>query len=88
MRLYEDGHILRIRIWEVEEPVLADEGAERLPAAAVARRILVVDDNVDVVETTTMLLSLSGHVVHSAKDGLQALHAAAGRQPRRRGGFN
>ena len=54
----------------------ADEGGGSLPAATVARRILVVDDNVDVVETTTMLLTLSGHQVRSAKDGLQALHVA------------
>jgi signal transduction histidine kinase/DNA-binding response OmpR family regulator len=51
--------------------------AERVPAAARRRRILVVDDNVDVVETTLMLLSLSGHDVRSAKDGLQALRVAA-----------
>jgi len=58
-----------------------EDGGVRLPGAAVARRILVVDDNVDVVETTTMLLTLSGHAVHSAKDGLQALHAAAQFRP-------
>jgi len=65
----------------VAEPVAADDGDVRLSGAAVARRILVVDDNVDVVETTTMLLSLSGHAVRSAKDGLQALHAAAQFRP-------
>ncbi len=66
---------------EADEPLMADEGAGQLPAAAVARRILVVDDNVDVVETTTMLLSLSGHQVRSAKDGLQALHVATEFRP-------
>jgi CheY-like chemotaxis protein/anti-sigma regulatory factor (Ser/Thr protein kinase) len=65
----------------VDAPTDADARDARLPDAAVARRILVVDDNVDVVETTTMLLSLSGHAVHSAKDGLQALHAAAQFRP-------
>ena len=65
---------------EVDEPVVED-GAGELPTAAVARRILVVDDNVDVVETTTMLLSLSGHHVRSAKDGLQALHMATEFRP-------
>ena len=65
----------------IDEPVAASDGEARLPGAAVARRILVVDDNVDVVETTTMLLSLSGHAVRSAKDGLQALHAAAQFRP-------
>ncbi len=60
---------------EVSEPIAPEQNGQ-LPAASVARRILVVDDNVDVVETTTMLLSLSGHQVRSAKDGLQALHVA------------
>ena len=66
---------------EVEEPIAPEESSGRLPAASVARRILVVDDNVDVVETTTMLLSLSGHQVRSAKDGLQALHMASEFRP-------
>jgi signal transduction histidine kinase/DNA-binding response OmpR family regulator len=66
---------------EVVEAVALDAGGGRLPPAAVGRRILVVDDNVDVVETTTMLLSLSGHQVRSAKDGLQALHAASEFRP-------
>jgi len=66
---------------EVDEPVAQDAGRGQLPTAAVARRILVVDDNVDVVETTTMLLSLSGHQVRSAKDGLQALHLASEFRP-------
>jgi signal transduction histidine kinase len=61
-------------------PAVDPEG-DRLPAAAIGRRILVVDDNVDVVETTTMLLSLSGHEVRSAKDGLQALHIATEFRP-------
>ncbi len=61
---------------EMTEPAPVEVDG-RLPTAAVARRILVVDDNVDVVETTTMLLSLSGHQVRSAKDGLQALHIAS-----------
>ena len=65
---------------EVEELEPAEVDG-RLPAAAVGRRILVVDDNVDVVETTTMLLSLSGHQVRSAKDGLQALHVASEFRP-------
>ena len=63
------------------DAAVPEQGNGRLPAAAVARRILVVDDNVDVVETTTMLLSLSGHQVRSAKDGLQALHVASEFRP-------
>jgi signal transduction histidine kinase/DNA-binding response OmpR family regulator len=66
---------------EVEDPMVVEDSSSRLPVAAVSRRILVVDDNVDVVETTAMLLSLSGHEVQSAKDGLQALHAASEFRP-------
>ena len=66
---------------EDDESVVAEPEGGQLPAAAVSRRILVVDDNVDVVETTTMLLSLSGHQVRSAKDGLQALHVASEFRP-------
>jgi len=62
-------------------PPAADQERGQLPAVGVARRILVVDDNIDVVETTTMLLSLSGHQVRSAKDGLQALHVATEFRP-------
>jgi signal transduction histidine kinase/DNA-binding response OmpR family regulator len=78
------GSLFRVRLpclGEVDPSVPTEEGAEHLPPATVARRILVVDDNIDVVETTTMLLSLSGHEVHSAKDGLQALQAATQFRP-------
>jgi signal transduction histidine kinase/DNA-binding response OmpR family regulator len=61
---------------EVEPTMLVDDAAD--PAGPVVpRRILVVEDNADVAETTTMLLTLSGHEVLCAKDGLQALQFAA-----------
>jgi len=55
--------------------------AERQPAPGAERRILVVDDNADILETTTLLLALSGHQVRSAKDGLQALQVATAFRP-------
>jgi signal transduction histidine kinase len=73
------GSLFQVRLpclAEVDATPVEEAGGARLPAAAVGRRILVVDDNVDVVETTSLLLSLSGHEVRSAKDGLQALHMA------------
>jgi signal transduction histidine kinase/DNA-binding response OmpR family regulator len=78
------GSLFRVRLpclAEIDATPVGEEGGDRLPAAIVVRRILVVDDNVDVVETTSMLLSLSGHVVRTAKDGLQALHVAADFRP-------
>ena len=41
------------------------------------RRILIVDDNRDAATSLALLLELSGHDVHTAYDGLQALEAAA-----------
>ncbi|MBC5768578.1 ATP-binding protein [Ramlibacter albus] len=46
-------------------------------AQAGARRILVVDDNVDAARTLEAVLSLVGHEVHVAHDGESALEQAA-----------
>src|SRR5205823_5113669 len=46
------------------------------PAAQKARRVLVVDDNVDAAETTAMLLKAWGHHVRMAYNGTEALQAA------------
>jgi CheY-like chemotaxis protein len=44
--------------------------------ARVPRRVLVVEDNVDVAETTATMLTLAGHTLRWAADGAQALAAA------------
>jgi two-component system CheB/CheR fusion protein len=44
-------------------------------------RVLVVDDNTDVAETTAVLLRLDGHEVVTAHDGPEALEAAAACTP-------
>jgi signal transduction histidine kinase len=46
-------------------------GVARLP-----RRVLVVEDNPDVAETTAAMLTLAGHTVRSAPDGAQAMALA------------
>jgi len=46
-----------------------------------ALRVLVVDDDADVVESTAILLGLSGYEVVTARDGAAALEAAATRRP-------
>ena len=74
------GSLFQVRLpcLEADAPAVVDAPAEAGEATPPRRRrILVVDDNVDVVETTSLLLSLSGHEVCSAKDGLQALRVAA-----------
>jgi two-component system CheB/CheR fusion protein len=45
------------------------------------RRILIVDDNVDAAESLCMLLSLEGHDIRLAHDGLTALRMAETLQP-------
>jgi|CXWL01.1.fsa_nt_gi PAS domain S-box-containing protein len=55
--------------------------ASVFPAAATARRILVVDDNRDVVTTLAMVFELEGHDVHRAYDGEEALRAVEGFRP-------
>ncbi|WP_374562704.1 response regulator [Ideonella sp.] len=47
------------------------EPAQALPAPG--RRILVVEDNADVADTTAAMLTLSGHEVRTAHDGIEAL---------------
>jgi CheY-like chemotaxis protein len=49
--------------------------------AAVGRRILVVDDNVDAATTVAELLKLSGHEVRLAHDGAWAIRSAQAFRP-------
>jgi signal transduction histidine kinase len=61
--------------------VSAEETAEHTQAlgeavAPGARRILVADDNADSLESLATLLSLGGHEVYRALDGILALEAA------------
>ena len=46
-----------------------------------AKRILVVDDNVDAVESLAMLLKADGHDVRTAHDGARALELAESFHP-------
>lgn len=53
-----------------------DGPAVETPDIVDPRRILVVDDNRDVLESLTMLLELQGHEVAAARDGLEAVAMA------------
>jgi PAS domain S-box-containing protein len=48
---------------------------------ATARRILVVDDHQDAVESLAMLLEISGHTAYTARDGEEALRTAEKTRP-------
>ncbi|HEY1860287.1 MAG TPA: PAS domain S-box protein, partial [Gemmataceae bacterium] len=66
----------------VRLPILVDKPERRAtvpPIAgtpATARRILVVDDNVDSAESLAVLLKVTGNETHTAYDGLEAVEAA------------
>jgi PAS domain S-box-containing protein len=59
----------------------AERGSEKRRAAASSRRILVVDDNLDSVQTLAMLLQLMGHDARTAIEGRLALETAASFRP-------
>ena len=69
----------------VRLPLLAQSARRRWPPAATAemrdrpppRRILVVDDNADSLDSLAALLRCEGHEVYTAADGLEALARAA-----------
>ena len=54
----------------------AEEAADAVGLAAQARRILVVDDNVDAAESLQVLLGVFGHTVEIAHEGVTALQVA------------
>jgi len=58
-----------------------DAEAEPAAPAGDGRRVLVVDDNPDVAESTATLLALFGHQVLTVGDGAQALLQAEGFRP-------
>jgi PAS domain S-box-containing protein len=58
---------------EAPDPAPIEAPAPPPPAG---RRILVVDDNLDGADMLASLLDLTGHVTHTAYDGLDALSAA------------
>jgi CheY-like chemotaxis protein len=60
---------------EATAPALATS-AECTPEGGPARRILVVDDNRDSASSMAKILSMLGHEVRTAHDGLEAVAAA------------
>ena len=73
--------VVRLPLLSGPLPALPREPAVVQPVSTVPRRILVVDDNRDSADSLAMLLKLTGHDVHTAHDGLEAVEAAATLQP-------
>jgi len=60
---------------------VAQAAPEPQPTLALARRVLVVDDNRDAAVSLATLLNMAGHETCIAHDGLEALDAAASFRP-------
>ncbi|MCC6493863.1 MAG: response regulator, partial [Pirellulales bacterium] len=78
------GTTFRIRIPVMPPSAAPTNGAagqRQFQPPAVKRRILVVDDNADALETLSRLVSLLGGDVRRAHDGLEALEVAQAFQP-------
>jgi PAS domain S-box-containing protein len=67
-------HLPALAVSEIES-AHAPEPAAAVPAT-IRRRVLVADDNLDAAESLAMLLTMMGHEVRAAHDGLQAVEQA------------
>jgi CheY-like chemotaxis protein len=63
----------------VEQPVVPAQRV--MPEATAPLRVLLVDDHRDTVDTMSTLLTVGGHTVQCAEDGLQGLAAAQSMRP-------
>lgn len=74
--------IVRLPYGSMPAQATSDQAPARAPAAPPSRRrVLVVDDNRDTLESMGMLVELWGHEVRCAKDGPAALTLAEQFQP-------
>ena len=76
-----DGAVFTIRLPTVTQPAEQNPSAEPIAAAAVGRRILVVEDNEDTRRMMEAMLTLEGHDVRVAPDGAAAIAQAGEWQP-------
>jgi CheY-like chemotaxis protein len=75
--------VVRLPALPADSPLPKDGGGTEPAALAPApgRRVLVVDDNVDVAEMLALVLREEGHEVRTAHDGPAALQAAESFRP-------
>ena len=73
--------IIRLPCLPEEQPAGLAGVADNQPQPAAGQRILLVDDNPDVAESMSLLLSLYGHEVLVAHDGREAVEVALRERP-------
>jgi PAS domain S-box-containing protein len=71
--------VVRLPVQEAHPAVPREEPADAMRAHAVS--VLIADDNADARESLAALLEMSGHTVHVAPDGQQALALAERHRP-------
>lgn len=67
---------VRLPALAVTDEEAASVRTQAPPAVVARRRVLVADDNLDAAESLVMLLTMMGHEVRAAHDGLQAVEQA------------
>jgi signal transduction histidine kinase len=72
--------LVTLPVLDVQEPA-ADEPTRADGSAARRRRILVVDDNLDALNSIALLLEMAGHEVFEASGGVEGLELAGEKQP-------
>ena len=78
------GTTFRVLLPALPEPPVAVNGAPldcHVLPSIVKRRILVVDDNADALESLSRMVTLMGNDVHQAHDGLEAIEVTRTFQP-------
>ena len=70
------GSTFTLRLPRATAPSRPAAAADAAPHAVAPRRVLLVEDNADAASALAELLSLEGHDVHLATDGLAGLEAA------------
>jgi two-component system CheB/CheR fusion protein len=60
----------------IEQPTPRPAALDKDSKSPIARRVLIADDSRDGAETLSMLLEMSGHEVHQAHSGAEALERA------------
>ncbi|MFO0333472.1 MAG: CheR family methyltransferase [Pseudomonadota bacterium] len=68
--------VVRLPLTEIPAPQGRSSAAPSAPRPGRSRRVLVVDDNADAVDSLAMVLRHRDHEVHTAYDGRAALSAA------------
>ena len=75
------GTEIRITLPVVSTATVQEPRAPLKPAAAVSRKVLVIDDNIDAADSIAMVLDVMGHEAKAVYDGVSGFSAAQEYKP-------